>query len=116
MGFFDAISACFSNYATFSGRARRSEYWFWYLFCVILSFVSSMFMVVSESIAVMMSLFYLVLLLPSLSVTVRRLHDTGKSGWAMFVSLIPIVGGIILLVWLCSDSKSGNNKYGSCPK
>ena len=99
-----AIAACFKKYATFSGRANRSEYWWWWLF----TFLFGMIPVVN--------LFsWLVTLIPSLAVLVRRLHDTGRSGFWFFITLIPIVGAIWLLVLLCQRSQEGDNEYGANP-
>ncbi len=116
MGFAEAVKAVLGKYADFSGRARRSEYWFWflafglgYLAIVILS-------VIAETFAFLAIIFYLAMLLPSLAVGVRRLHDTGKSGWFMLISLIPLVGGIVLLVFTVQDSTPGDNQYGPNPK
>lgn len=99
-----AISSCFSKYATFSGRATRSEYWFFYLFYIIMYFVG---VIAAGAVGTsgLMYLFILPLWLPQLAVTVRRMHDVGKSGWFI---LIPIYN----LVLLCSSSTS-DNQYGA---
>lgn len=99
-----AISACFSKYATFSGRANRSEYWFWVLFYFIFAIIPMI-----NFVAV------LVFFLPSLAVLVRRLHDTGRSGWWYFIALVPFIGWIWLLVLLCKESEEGENEYGVNP-
>ena len=111
MSFGEAISTCFSKYATFSGRARRSEYWYFTLFNLILSGVVSIF-----KIQILVTLVSLALLLPGLGVGVRRLHDIGKSGWYLLIGLIPVVGAILLIVWYCRDSDPGSNAYGPNPK
>lgn len=115
MGFADAIKTCLSKYADFSGRARRSEYWFWVLFTFIVDIVV---MVVDGALGTYPLLYavaVLALLLPSLAVSVRRLHDTGRSGWMLLIAIIPLVGFILLLVWMCQDSQ-GTNQYGASPK
>ena len=119
----EAIINVLTNYATFSGRARRSEYWYFTLFNTL---VSSLFTVLSSiffgpdsamniftSIA---SLYSLAVFIPSLAVTWRRLHDTGKSGANFFWILLPIIGYIMLLIFLCRDSQPGENQYGPNPK
>ena len=105
-----------SNYATFSGRARRSEFWYFNLFWMIFYFVAAVVDGVIGSNGVVTVLLTLVLLLPGLAVTVRRLHDTGKSGWWILLYLVPIVGPIAMLVFLCTDSQPGHNAYGPNPK
>jgi uncharacterized membrane protein YhaH (DUF805 family) len=118
------------NYAIFSGRARRSEYWYFVLFNVIFAFAAILldhafgttFTIdtINGPINSLYGYFYLAYLLlifiPGLAVLVRRLHDIGKSGWFILVSLIPIAGAIWLLVLLCTDSTQGINKYGPNPK
>ena len=113
------------QYADFSGRARRKEYWMFTLFNVIIVFalmLVTMAGVFSGSgepsvIGIILYCCYgLAIFIPSLAVCVRRLHDIGKSGWFYFISLVPIVGGIILLVWFCTDSQEGENKWGANPK
>jgi uncharacterized membrane protein YhaH (DUF805 family) len=103
------------KYAVFSGRARRSEYWYFFLFYTILYAV---FLGVGIAIKVpaLVAIVALGLLLPAWGVSVRRLHDTGKSGWMILLGIIPLVGAIILLVFYCSDSEQGENKYGPNPK
>lgn len=104
-----------SNYIGFTGRARRKEYWMFMLVNLIITLVlgilSSLFG--SELLTKLYSLF---IFLPSLAVTVRRLHDTGKSGWWVLIGLIPIVGFIVLLIFTCIDSDPGTNQYGENPK
>lgn len=113
-------SVVLGNYATFSGRARRSEYWWFALTSVIVSVVLNIVSSISDgmnAIAGLVGLVYwLGTLIPSLAVAVRRLHDTGRSGWMLLLALIPLVGAIILIVFLASDSAKGTNKYGASPK
>jgi uncharacterized membrane protein YhaH (DUF805 family) len=116
MSFADAIKNCFSKYATFSGRASRSEYWNFYLFNLGMSRVAStidslIFGTGLNEAGVISSILSLALLLPALSVFVRRLHDTGRSGWWWF--LIPTIVGIIpLIIWLATKGSNEPNKYG----
>lgn len=118
MGFGEALQSVFSKYATFSGRARRSEYWYFVLFQVIVTAVLNGLYSATESVAfsAILVLFDLALLVPSLAVCWRRLHDIGKSGGYYFFVLIPLVGWILLLVWMCQDSQPGANQYGPNPK
>ena len=117
MSFGEAIQSVFSKYATFSGRARRSEYWFFTLFAAIVSAVLSILgMFLGVFGAILSGIWSLAILVPTLAVTWRRLHDIGKSGAFFFISLIPLVGSIILLVNVCKDSQPGDNQYGPNPK
>lgn len=103
------------KYAVFSGRARRQEFWMFALFNAIISIV--LFIVGRVIGFPALGLVYsLAVFLPGLGVTVRRLHDTGRSGWAFLIALIPLAGPIILLVWLASESKPEQNQYGTNPK
>jgi uncharacterized membrane protein YhaH (DUF805 family) len=110
MSFGDAISTCFNKYAEFVGRARRSEYWWFFLFVLLVDVVVSR---LSFTLSMVASL---ALLVPNLAVGVRRLHDTGKSGWYLLVGLIPIVGWIIVIVWLATEGDPNPNEYGESPK
>ena len=122
--FGDAVSECFRKYATFSGRARRSEYWFFCLFNMGINFGLGCFLSVflgdedgiAIGIMIIIALFRLAVFLPGLSVYVRRLHDIGKSGANIFWALLPIVGWIMIFVWLLQDSEEYENEYGPSPK
>jgi len=129
MSFGEAVSTCFRSYAVFSGRATRPEYWYFVLFVYLLWIPVTIWAVSTAELAtwdsqasfpaglaVVVALVVLGLLLPCWGVLVRRLHDTDHSGWYMFISLIPLVGGIILLVTLATDGTSGPNRYGVDPK
>lgn len=131
----ESVASVFRQYATFTGRARRSEYWWFVLWILIvvaiffiaqlvllffsiksgspLSYWNSTFYMVYMSI---LSLFSLAMLLPYLAVTVRRLHDINKSGWNILLFAIPIIGSILHIVWMCQDSDISTNKYGVSPK
>ena len=122
MSFIDAIKSYFKNYATFKGRARRSEFWFTVLFTVLVSAALSIVfpgptdmvwdMEVEQSSAAE-NLWSLATIVPSLAVTWRRLHDVGRSGKYFFFILIPIAGIIMLLIELTKDSQPGANEYGA---
>ena len=110
------------QYADFNGRARRTEYWMFALFNFIISFVLGFidgfigFLGPEIGIGVLGGLYSLLVLIPGLAVSVRRLHDVGKSGWMLLIVLIPLIGLIWLLVLMVSDSKPGENQYGPNPK
>lgn len=103
------------NYAVFQGRAQRKEYWMF----VLINFIFTLILSVIENAIglpfVLTTIYSLAILLPSLAVTVRRLHDTGRSGWWILISLVPFVGSIILIVFLCLESQSAENQYGPNP-
>ena len=99
-----AIGACFKNYANFSGRARRSEYW-WFCLLNIILFI----------IPIVNIIWALIVFLPTIAACVRRLHDTGRSGWWFLLNFVPIAN-IVLLVFLLCDSQPGANQYGENPK
>ncbi|MFH9015482.1 DUF805 domain-containing protein [Streptomyces sp. NPDC017943] len=104
------------KYAVFSGRARRKEYWMYVLFYAILAIVASIIDAVVFGSQILSLVLALGLLLPSLGVTVRRLHDTNRSGWWILIGLVPLVGGIVMLVFLCIEGEAGSNQYGHNPK
>ncbi|MEV7447895.1 DUF805 domain-containing protein [Streptomyces nigra] len=104
------------KYATFSGRARRKEYWMFVLFNTIAYILLMVIDLATIGSGVLAIIYEVAVLLPSLAVGVRRLHDTDRSGWWLLIALIPLVGAIILLVFLASDGKSEANKYGLNPK
>lgn len=113
MNFGESITICFKKYADFSGRARRSEYWYFRLFVVL---ANTLLGFILADAPIVSTLFMLATLLPSLAVSWRRLHDIGKSGAWNFIILVPIVGTILLLIWNCKDSSPESNQYGPCPK
>lgn len=119
------------RYADFSGRSRRKEYWMFVLLLVILGAVLGMFTggfaamtdptgAAAESAmgagSIIMGLFYLAILIPAIAVQVRRFHDQDKSGWFVLLSFIPLVGGIIVLVFMCLEGTKGENRFGPDPK
>ncbi|MGZ2743331.1 DUF805 domain-containing protein [Burkholderia stagnalis] len=122
MNFTDAIQSVFNQYARFDGRARRAEYWYFALLTFIVSIACQLVTMAGGSentiallLAIAALLVSLALVVPSISVTVRRLHDVGRSGWFLLIALIPIVGGIILFVWMCSRGNDGPNRFGPDP-
>lgn len=120
MGFKEAISTVFGKYAVISGRARRSEFWFWALFVWLSSLAIS---IVEHVIGIgqpmgggpLSALLSLALLLPNICVGGRRLHDTGKSAWWLLIALVPVIGIIVLIVFFTQKSDVGDNAYGPDP-
>ena len=121
MNIMQSISTVFSKYITFAGRAQRSEYWWFILFILIGSAVAAAFDTVTGSMnftygtGIIGAIFSLVIFLPCWAVEVRRLHDVGKSGWWLLIILIPLIGSIILLIWLIRKGTEGDNQYGPDP-
>lgn len=121
LSFGKAISRVFSKYATFRGRATRSEYWWFYLLVSLISLLFGVFPTNTQDgniVALTLGLSGIVslaLLLPSLAVGVRRLHDTNRSGWMILLGLIPFVGWIILLVFFLLASDPADNRFGPAP-
>ena len=125
MGLRDAVESCLRKYSDFGGRAPRSEYWYWTLFIalgILAGFVALAILdaLLGEKVgvavmAVLAIIAALGLILPSLAVTVRRLHDTNSSGWWYLVSLVPYVGGLIMFVWCCIKGTPGQNRFGPDP-
>jgi uncharacterized membrane protein YhaH (DUF805 family) len=132
MNFTEAVSSVYRNYVTFSGRARRSEYWWWVLFSIIAAIVVG---IIEGALGLgqgaMMSggggfeanynggplsaLWSLANLLPALAVGVRRLHDTDRSGWWLLIALIPLIGAIVLIVFFATKGTTGPNRFGDDP-
>jgi uncharacterized membrane protein YhaH (DUF805 family) len=111
------VKVVLKNYVNFKGRARRKEYWGFVLFNVIIMFALGILGgIIGEGGEFFGSVYTLAVFLPSLGAVIRRLHDIGKSGWLWLLAFIPIVGWIIVLIWLCTDSQPGENKYGPNPK
>lgn len=122
MNFIGAVRSCFRNYATFSGRANRPEFWYFYLFSVLVQILFLVVFVVlayndaPDSVGVPFMILWLVwllvMILPTLAVTVRRLHDTGRSGANVFLGFIPIVGPILMIIFLVAESDINSNRFG----
>jgi uncharacterized membrane protein YhaH (DUF805 family) len=109
--------AVLKNYVGFSGRARRTEYWTFFLVSLIISSMLALIsLVIGDENTILSSLYGLAVLVPTLAVTMRRLHDTGRPGWWLLVGLIPVVGVIVLLVFAALPGTAGTNEYGSDPK
>ncbi|WP_348946083.1 DUF805 domain-containing protein [Chitinibacter sp. FCG-7] len=106
MTFQESIQTCFKKYADFNGRASRAEYWWFALFIFLVSVVLGI-----AGAGLVSGLFSLATLVPSLAAGVRRLHDLGKSGWFLLLSLIPVIGALVLLYWFIQPS-SDSNQYG----
>jgi uncharacterized membrane protein YhaH (DUF805 family) len=112
----------FKKYTVFSGRAQRAEYWYFVLFNMIvgvgLALIDQATGTLDQDtgVGLLGGLYSLAVLLPSLAVSVRRLHDTDRSGWWLFILLIPVIGAIALLIFFVQDSTAGTNEYGDNPK
>ena len=127
MGFMDALTTVFrTKYATFSGRASRSEYWWAYLGYFVIATVLQIFALVggiilidAGQLAILPTLIALVgifaLIIPTIAVSVRRMHDTGKSGWMLLILIIPCIGFILWIVWMVEDGQAHDNAYGPVP-
>ncbi len=118
MDFATAVKTCFANYITFSGRAPRSEYWYFVLFLLIGGVITGVLDAVLFSgnvVSPLNSIFSLVTIIPSLAVTSRRLHDVDKSGWWQLLWIVPIVGWIIMIIWLVRRGTPGPNRFGPDP-
>ncbi|MCD6026504.1 MAG: Integral rane protein [Solimicrobium sp.] len=109
MTFIESIRTCFTKYTDFNGRATRSEYWWFVLFTVLVTTVLD----IVDSSFIASTLFLLLVLLPVFSVSVRRLHDTNRSGWYLLFDLIPLIGWILLTVWTAQKSVEEANRYGT---
>jgi uncharacterized membrane protein YhaH (DUF805 family) len=123
MGMMEAVNACFDKYADFEGRSRRSEFWYFRLFQLIVILGLMMFALIGAAIhefvtfifAGLAFLFIIATLIPALAVTVRRFHDTGQSGWLLLLDIF-CTSGVITIIFGCMDSKPGHNQYGPNPK
>lgn len=104
------------KYAVFSGRARRTEYWMFVLFNVIIAVVLGIIEVIVGGPGVLGALYSLAVLIPSIAVAVRRLHDTNRTGWWLLIGFIPVIGAIVLIIFMLLDSEPGDNQYGANPK
>lgn len=117
-----AVRTCFSKYVDFSGRARRSEYWYFFLFSLLANLVVSLLDNIlgtdydTGSGGLLSTVLSLALFLPSLAVGARRLHDTGRSGWWQLLWLVLIIGWVVLIIWLVKDGDKGDNAHGADPK
>ena len=118
----EAVQNCFSKYASFSGRARRSEYWYFMLFNfvaqIVLGIVGNLIFGAPESggLNMLQSVYSLAVLVPGMAVFWRRMHDIGKSGAWYFLNFVPLIGQIVLIIFAARDSEPGENKFGMSPK
>lgn len=125
MTFVQAVTSVYQGYVRFTGRAARSEFWYWVLFQVIAQIViGAIFggghmtmggggMSMHYEGGLVANLWMLANFLPGLAVSIRRLHDIDKSGWFLLIALIPVVGWIVLIVWYCQQGTAGDNRFGS---
>jgi uncharacterized membrane protein YhaH (DUF805 family) len=121
VSFTEAVRSVLTQYATFSGRARRAEYWWFVLFEVLVGIVAGILDAIlgtdfGSGSGVISLLVTLALLLPGIAVTVRRLHDTDRTGWWILIALVPFAGFIVLLVFTVMDGTPGPNRFGASPK
>lgn len=126
MSFIEAITSVAVNFLNFSGRARRSEYWYFFLFNFVVQLLLSRSSLIFDILLptkmalglarVLVSIYSLIVFLPALAVLVRRLHDTGKSGWYLLWNLLPGIGTLIVVIRLLRDGDPGMNSYGPDPK
>jgi uncharacterized membrane protein YhaH (DUF805 family) len=107
--------AVLKNYAGFTGRARRTEFWMFFLFNVVIGIVLEIIGMLIKT-QIIYYLYALAVLIPTLAVGARRLHDTGRSGWWQLILLIPLVGLIVMIVFWAIEGQPGNNQYGANPK
>ena len=105
-----------NKYSQFSGRSRRSEYWYFLLFNMIFTVVAVIIDSILWEVPILYLLYSLGVFIPGLAVTIRRLHDTNKSGWWMLISIIPLIGAIVILVFLATEGDHSDNQYGPNPK
>jgi uncharacterized membrane protein YhaH (DUF805 family) len=118
MNFTQAIASGFQNYVNFTGRAARSEFWLWTLFSVLMTMAASIIDVAlfpTAAASPINSLVSLALFLPSLAVSVRRLHDLDRSGWWVLLVFVILIGWIVLIVWNCTRGTLGPNRFGPDP-
>ncbi|MEC7761363.1 MAG: DUF805 domain-containing protein [Pseudomonadota bacterium] len=129
MNMMQAVKSVYSNYFTFSGRSRRAEFWWFYLFYLIVYFVLGMIDAVvfgttttspgsfsaQTDTPILSGLFALATLIPNLALGVRRMHDIDRKGWWLLISLIPLVGIIVLIVWFAKAGDAGPNRFGADP-
>lgn len=127
-----AYKSMFKKYSQFNGRSRRSEYWYATLLNSLICFAAWLIIVIASIsndgyisdgtgifigfVGIIFGIYGIAVIIPGLAMAVRRLHDTGRSGWFMLIGLIPYIGAIILLIFMCQDSQPGANKYGTNPK
>ena len=121
--FSEAFPMVMKKFATFSGRASRPEFWYFWLTCFLVNFIFNVIVqlvgpesAASNIVAIVQGLFGLAIIIPHIAVVVRRLHDTNRTGWWFLIVFIPLIGAIILLLWLASAPTPGTNMYGPQPR
>ena len=115
MNLIESVKTCLKKYGVIDGRASRSEFWYFYLFAILVYFITILIAIQMPFFFALAILFALILFVPALAVTARRLHDTGRSGWWQLTAYIPYVGiiaSIILIVVWCTEGEKKKNKYG----
>ncbi|WP_242678554.1 DUF805 domain-containing protein [Psychrobacter pygoscelis] len=110
---FDWFKKCLRNYVNFGGRARRKEYWYFYLVVTMIYIVAAIIDFILDTDGILISIVGVAIFLPMLAVSVRRLHDINRSGWWYLVSIVPIIGGLIVLFWTCTDTYPHTNQWGA---
>ncbi|MFZ5835632.1 MAG: DUF805 domain-containing protein [Pseudomonadota bacterium] len=125
MNFSQAVKSGFKNYATFSGRAARSEYWYWFLFYTIGTWSVLLLQLLiagpsntgstGQAFVIVQLMFILATFIPGIAVTFRRLHDLDRSAWWLLIMLIPLLGPLVLLYWMCVRGTAGSNRFGDDP-
>ena len=109
-----AIASGFKRVVDFEGRSTRSEYWWWTLFVFLVNILTTIIDSGSSNhLVLLINIVALVLLFPGIGISIRRLHDVDRSGWWLFIFLVPIFGFILLLVWACTKGTTGPNRFGS---
>ena len=128
MGFGEAVRLYFKNYVKFDGRSRRAEYWWPVLFLMLISVAGNILagifaaalgdvgVMIAGLVSLLLMLFSLATIIPSIAVGIRRLHDLDKSGWWLLICLIPFIGAIVLIIFFVQEGTKGPNKFGSDPK
>ncbi len=116
MSFGEAVSSGFEHYVKFDGRASRPAFWWWVLFTFLVGIGANIIGLAIGSVTVLSAICGLALLLPNLSVGIRRLHDTNRTGWWILIALIPLIGFIVLLIFYLQESDPGENQYGPPPQ
>lgn len=116
MTFLEVISSIPKNYFNFEGRASRSEYWYFFLFCFLIGIVVNLLVATIPDLNLLPIIIGLILLIPGISFGVRRLHDTNRSGWWILIALIPIIGVIILIIFFLIPGDNGSNDFGMPPR
>lgn len=112
----DWFVKCLKNYANFTGRARRKEFWFFALTQFIILIIAQILDAILGSEFLFYVLTVLALFIPALAVSIRRLHDIGKSGWWYLIGLVPLIGFILLIIWFATETKQNNNEWGQPAK